>query len=686
MNKPSGKRGAAYLRISTEEQSVSHQTKAINGWLDERGLAVAPHHWITDEGWGRGDDDVRPGFARLLTLAEQSKIDWIVCYNSDRFGAATNLRFMRTLSILEAKGVELYSTTEPEMGNLASSDILPMIMSTLNTARSTVEIYNKAQRAIEGVVTHAGNAKGVMPAFGYDKVCLSPDGKEKWRLVLERHEGKVPVKTRIWPDGRTEEFRGAGNNPSPDAKDKMRLAQSVHADRIAAVRLIFELWTTRNIGVSEIAKILNNTPGINPPPNHVPKFHDQNIRQIISNPSYAYGAQVRFQRCHAQLAEWRGGKAVPIKKLPGQRLPKGRLRDRADWVLPPESERGGGIIDEATWEQAYTKLMAKPGKVKTPRNPDRWLSGLIFCQCGLPMRAVTQNSRSRNKLVKTGYACRSYYMKGRRAGVACRRNFIRESILETTIINYLKDTGERLAILEKTPAAVVIAIADELVAESPQGVTLGDVLPKGDPYRECAVALDDGTLRYAKLLARMWREVGMKGKNTTAATLTTAYQQKHAKEATRTQQELTDAETRLDQMVENFGSLKPGIARDRLQTRIEEQEKTVAEMREHAVPLSDRLAEAASVVSRCREALSEVRRVLVADDGVTLKKRHGEALRRLVRQIVVKFRSLDVTTHSGGTMECSTPTQVVVVPMVGESRDYPQDAEQVPGLPLRWKR
>lgn len=674
-----GIRGAAYLRVSTEEQSVSHQTKAINGWLTEKGLEVNPTNWITDEGWGRGDDDIRPGFKRLLSLAEQGKIDWIVCYNSDRFGAATNLRFMQTLSVLESKGVQLFSVTEPDMGNLASSEILPMIMGALNTARSTAEIYNKAQRAIEGVNTHAGNAKGAMPAYGYDKVCLGADGKEKWRLVLERHEGKVPVKTRIWPDGRTEEFRGAGNNPSPDSGDKMRLAQSVHADRVAAVKLIYELWTTRQIGVSEIAKILNKTPGIKPPPNLVPKFHDQNIRQILSNPSYAYGAQVRFQRSHAQLAEWRGGKVQPIKKLPGQRLPKGRLRDRADWVLPPEHKRSDGIIEIETWEIAYAKITAKPGKTKTPRNQDRWLSGLVYCECGQPMRAVTETKRTRSKKQKVGYACRSYYMQRRRAGTPCRRNFIRESVLENVIMNYLRDTGERLAILDKTPSAVVVAIADELVAESScdQGLTLREILPKGHPYRENAIALEDGTRQYMSILGQMWREVR---KGTTAEAITAEYNRKHKKVADKNQQELALAESKLDGMIDSFGSMKAGIARDRMQQKIEQQEGTIREMRSRAVPLSDRLKEAQELVSRCREALSEVRRVLVADDGVSIKKRNAESLRRLVRQVVVKFKPLDVATSSGKVFECSMPVLATVVPVVGDSREYPPDSsEQIPG-------
>lgn len=670
--------GAAYLRISTEDQSTEHQTRAITRWLTDRGQTVTPSMWITDEGWSRSDDDVRPGFRRLLALVEQGKIQWVVIYNSDRFGHATNLRLMRTLSVMESRGVSLWSVTEPEMGNLASSDVLPMILATLNSSRSVGEIYNKAVRAIEGVVTHAGNAIGNLPLYGYDKVCVRPDGKERWRLILERHEGKMPIKVRLWPDGRRDEFRGAGHNPGVDDGDRMRLAPSVHADRVAVVRLAFELFTTRQITPTAIAKILAATPGLNPPPNPVPKFSDQFVRQLLANPTYCYGAAVRCRRTNAQHAEWRDGRVQPVAKLPGARVPTGRKRDRSDWVLPPQSERAGGLVGEEVWEAAYAKLTNKPkGQAVAPRNPARWLSGLLVCGgCGLPMRSVTATKRKRNKQTKCGYACRTYYTADRRAGTPCRHNFVREEVVEGIITRYLKDTGERLDVLEKTPAAVIVEMAEALVADSAcaQSLRFADVLPPGDPFREASVSLEDGVGRYTRLLTQVWRETKeskRKGQKSplSAAGLVAEWEQQHHGRAGRLAMELAAAEESLGTMVDNFATLRAGPARDRLQRRIEEQEAAVARLREAMVPLTERLREAGALVARCREALAEVRRLLLAEDGVSLKRRSGDVLRKLIRRITVSFRPHDVPKKGGGIIACSVPTTALVTPMVGESRE-----------------
>ena len=257
------KTGATYLRVSTEDQTAANQRADIDRWLAARGLAVRPDLWHVDEGWSRSDDTTRPAFNRLLALVRQRKVDYVVVFALDRFAASTALGVLSYLGELERAGVALYSATEDSLGNLASSNIATAIMGLLKASQSVEELERKSARSLSGHKQYAGNVWGDVPPYGYDRACVGPDGRVRWRLVWDGYErdargalvpergpdgrprttkkgGHVhrPVRTRVWPDGRTEVYVGYEHAPQPDKGDRWVLVPSARRDRVEAVRLL----------------------------------------------------------------------------------------------------------------------------------------------------------------------------------------------------------------------------------------------------------------------------------------------------------------------------------------------------------------------------------------------------------------------------------------------------------------
>ncbi|MCL6090652.1 MAG: recombinase family protein [Candidatus Thermoplasmatota archaeon] len=98
-------RVAGYARVSTKEQDLSSQVERIQKHITERGLIPAVEGAIFQEKLS-GTYNHRPERARILKLAEQGKIDLVICTKLDRWGRSLK-DLIETLNFLESHNVSM---------------------------------------------------------------------------------------------------------------------------------------------------------------------------------------------------------------------------------------------------------------------------------------------------------------------------------------------------------------------------------------------------------------------------------------------------------------------------------------------------------------------------------------------------------------------------------------------------
>src|SRR5688572_28974613 len=103
--------GAAYLRVSDDQQETIRQYDAVHDFERRHGVTIPKHHWYKDEGWARDTADKRPDFQRLLKAAQRGDIQWIVVDKLDRFGTKNPRKLVRYIDDLIDWGCKLYDAS-----------------------------------------------------------------------------------------------------------------------------------------------------------------------------------------------------------------------------------------------------------------------------------------------------------------------------------------------------------------------------------------------------------------------------------------------------------------------------------------------------------------------------------------------------------------------------------------------
>ncbi len=99
-------RVALYLRVSTNEQTVENQRRALEAWAGAHGHEIADVY--ADEGIsGAKGRDRRPGFDRMLKDAVRRKFDLLAAWSVDRLGRSLP-DLVDALKELHAAGVNLF--------------------------------------------------------------------------------------------------------------------------------------------------------------------------------------------------------------------------------------------------------------------------------------------------------------------------------------------------------------------------------------------------------------------------------------------------------------------------------------------------------------------------------------------------------------------------------------------------
>ena len=94
-----------YARVSTKEQDLSSQVERIQKYISDYGLIPAVEGAIFQDKMS-GISNQRPERARILKLAEQGKIDMVVCTKLDRWGRSLK-DLIETMNFMELHHVSM---------------------------------------------------------------------------------------------------------------------------------------------------------------------------------------------------------------------------------------------------------------------------------------------------------------------------------------------------------------------------------------------------------------------------------------------------------------------------------------------------------------------------------------------------------------------------------------------------
>ena len=94
-----------YARVSTRDQYLTAQVERIRKYISDYGLIPAIEGAIFQEKMS-GASNSRPERARILKLAEQGRIDLIICTKLDRWGRSLK-DLIETLNFLESHHVNM---------------------------------------------------------------------------------------------------------------------------------------------------------------------------------------------------------------------------------------------------------------------------------------------------------------------------------------------------------------------------------------------------------------------------------------------------------------------------------------------------------------------------------------------------------------------------------------------------
>jgi DNA invertase Pin-like site-specific DNA recombinase len=445
--------GAAYVRVSTDQQDTIRQHKAIHAFEGRYGVTIPKEMWFEDHGLSRDAADRRPQFQRLIALSEAGKVQWIVVDALDRFGTKSSKQLIVYLYRLEEARCRLYDAGGKEW---TGEDFATEITALLGGKQSAKEQRDKSYRTLGGHVEHAedGEAQGGTSPFGLDKACYSradPD-KELWRVVYQGGKvtsrkpdkrGKMKsvyslYRLRVYPDGREERWDGPDNFP-PHQKttEVLRLAPSQDPKKIEALKAVFRTYATEAVSFADLARYLNER-GFRTACGG--RFQSVHIQRMLENPTYmgnyTYGRR-HSGKFHRHTKE---GRVTPEENY-GEKESK---NDRADWVV---SERllFDPLIEAGVWKKVQQKLAGRGKRPRTPQSPYEYLNGLVYCgNCPGGPEQMRPRALKRRGEVRYEYCCSTYHgycRTGRAAESPCRRNRAWQGEVETYVKQWLEDAG-----------------------------------------------------------------------------------------------------------------------------------------------------------------------------------------------------------------------------------------------------
>jgi len=298
-------------------------------------------------------------------------------------------------------------------------------LSAVKADRNRSQLDNLARTSLGGRLSQAklGCYTGGFISYGTALSCQDANRIERWRV--ETHPGyRLEL---IHTDGRTEWIPAMPRDKRPG--EEVYQVLSKYLDRHAIVQRIFTQYTTEAVSANAIAMQLNNE-GID---SHTrsSKWYGSLIARILRQPLYT-GRWAFGKTTTHRYATVIGGVATNTKGTG-----KAKRKDSQEWVWTDKLFEG--IVSPETFEAAQARL--KPHTVRSPTNPDLWLSGIVFCsRCGGRMSGW--HAKDRNPALS--YRCDTYVRLGKDNPTGCWPHQVSHDTLLYWIDKYLADTAQVL--------------------------------------------------------------------------------------------------------------------------------------------------------------------------------------------------------------------------------------------------
>ncbi len=230
------KKGAAYVRVSSEEQaregySIDAQIKAIKEYARKNDIFLEEHYIYKDEGISGRKAEKRPAFMEMIKTAKSKpkKFDVILVHKFDRFSRNREDSIVYKSLLKKECNINVLSITE----HLDPDDKMSIILEAFLEAMAEYYSINLAEEVKKGQLEkHSLGELQTNPSFGYNV--------ENNKLIINEEESKI-------------------------------------------VKLIFEEYAIENKSMMEIAKNVNSLGILTKRGN---KFENRTIYYILNNPTY----------------------------------------------------------------------------------------------------------------------------------------------------------------------------------------------------------------------------------------------------------------------------------------------------------------------------------------------------------------------------------------------------------------
>ncbi len=654
-NSLKGKRGAALVRVSGDQQDTDRQIETLKNFIKKWSLSIGEEDWYDDvrSRMEAADERKAVDFHRLLKRVQEEAYDYILIPAQNRFGMLHDFEFGDFCNTLLKHGVELWDTINGHLND--PLDFATRVVTVVHNAASDAELTEKAYHTITGKVeaikkgvTYFG---GNLP-YGTAVAIFAKDGSLKFRVELLESK-RVPVVhkkkkhiyvtrwQKVYPDGTVEEKEGTF--PAYEDDDCPRYVWSEIPGRLETVRQVFhwydmESWTWNGIAAKLTGLGIGGYYG--------PCWQSVQIKNLLKNPIYIGIPTWNKGGGEAKKWEYINKQFVPVPLHKNRPNPV-KKRTEEDYLPIPEQFRPDPIIPIEQFNLVQEKIRAEEekSKPKPPRKAKLWLTGLLYCaKCEQPMYGQCGQRKHRKH---PQYVCSTYKRHhGKDNPTNCWKNTVRIELLEQLVQDYLDECQVDIDTLVEgkdnpdvlKPLADKWSMAGKEFRESFARLRryIWERLPEG--VSEFPLPVGIGTVP-----VKVTKDGSVEDSyeiEDEAATSLDVYRHLCATDQTRIVLERCDLCRQREDLYEKMKTYKSEYARQRADEEMDALSAKIAALDVELSRLDTQVEERFQMLMEAKWALQEARQAFQGDS----ERRKAETVRKVIKKIICTFEEVPGAT------------------------------------------
>ena len=437
---------AGWVRVSHHNSQMDSQREIVEGFARRINNTITT--WYLDPDRPRWKASLSTELARMVRDAQDHKFDWIILDKQQRLGTYDHTEFFHYIHLFKQAGIRVWSVAE---GELTTDEIGTSFRSLAGSHSEKEEQRNKAGNVARGMLLNAskGYYNGAIVPLGYDRVCISPEGNERFRLIDEGREknpnyvprSKEPGEqkylhryTVVYPNGHTESLTQL---PGKGKQDRYVLRKTIRIERIKDACEVFTLYDA-GLNCLEIARRMNRT-GVNLGMRTTWTY--RSVHQLLENPIYG-GVVEWLKRSNPKyMGITKDGQYVKADYNAAN--PRANAREnrpservRAD---PNDDLR---LVNLDLIERVAERMAREKNREVRPRSDSIWMRPFLRCgHCGGPMYGSASEGSSKLSYYRCGT-----YVKDKEQGKTptCVNNRIYVSTVHDRLDDFLKAFGAKV--------------------------------------------------------------------------------------------------------------------------------------------------------------------------------------------------------------------------------------------------